>query len=144
MAALGFLAEGARASPVSPMPGVLRVATTLLLCSLLVIAVADWRLGMAGWLALNCWEIGVVRAALSAPLFWLALCRGYFINPVGHGAMVGLLAGLTGALIMSRLQRNDEVLRRVQSQFNRYLETEVAATRRGDKYAKHAANHPDQ
>ena len=155
--------------PVYPLPGVLRVTITLLLCSLVVIAAANWRLGTAGWyarsrlqasvdfsllgagvvilanalahrmmpgsrrrasvslyiavpllallvayislfgyrwnpsfvpLALNCWEIGVACAALSAPLFWLALRRGFFLNPVGHGAMVGLLAGLTGATVL--------------------------------------------
>ena len=39
------------------------------------------------------------------------------------------MASLEGALIMSRLQRNDEVLRRAQSHLNRYRETEVAAAR---------------
>jgi TetR/AcrR family transcriptional repressor of nem operon len=38
-----------------------------------------------------------------------------------------IVASLEGALMMSRLQRNDEALRRVQSHLNRYLENEVAA-----------------
>jgi TetR/AcrR family transcriptional repressor of nem operon len=37
-----------------------------------------------------------------------------------------IVASLEGALMMSRLQRNDEPLRTVQSRLIRYLETEVA------------------
>src|SRR6266849_918370 len=40
-----------------------------------------------------------------------------------------IVASLEGALMMSRLQRNDEALRRVQSHLNRYLESDVAASR---------------
>ena len=40
-----------------------------------------------------------------------------------------IVASLEGALMMSRLQRNDEALRRVQSYLNRYLENEVAVSR---------------
>src|SRR5712691_4855657 len=40
-----------------------------------------------------------------------------------------IVASLEGALMMSRLERNDEALRRVQSHLNRYLENEVAASR---------------
>jgi len=40
-----------------------------------------------------------------------------------------IVASLEGALMMSRLQRNDEALRRVQSHLNRYLENEVADSR---------------
>ncbi len=40
-----------------------------------------------------------------------------------------IVASLEGALMMSRLQRNDETLRRVQSHLNGYLENEVAASR---------------
>jgi TetR/AcrR family transcriptional repressor of nem operon len=39
-----------------------------------------------------------------------------------------IVASLEGALMMSRLQRNDEALRRVQSHLNRYLDSEVAAS----------------
>jgi len=38
-----------------------------------------------------------------------------------------IVASLEGALMMSRLQRNDEALRRVQSHLNQYLESDVAA-----------------
>src|SRR5258706_16483323 len=38
-----------------------------------------------------------------------------------------IVSSLEGALMISRLQRNDEALRRVQSHLNRYLESEVAA-----------------
>jgi hypothetical protein len=155
--------------PVSPVPGAMRVAVTLLLCSVVVIAAANWRLGLAGWrarssvqasvdfgllgisvlvladvlahqmapgsrrraavglylgvpllalltadvslfsyrwnpafapLALSCWEIGVTCAAVSAPLFWLALRRGLSLNPVSHGATAGLLAGLVGVTVL--------------------------------------------
>jgi TetR/AcrR family transcriptional repressor of nem operon len=37
-----------------------------------------------------------------------------------------IVATLEGALMMSRLQRNGEALRRVQSHLNRYLDTEIA------------------
>jgi TetR/AcrR family transcriptional regulator, transcriptional repressor for nem operon len=37
-----------------------------------------------------------------------------------------IVASLEGALMISRLQRNDEALRRVQVHLNRYLENEVA------------------
>lgn len=37
-----------------------------------------------------------------------------------------IVASLEGALMMSRLQRNDEALRRVQLHLNNYLESEVA------------------
>jgi TetR/AcrR family transcriptional repressor of nem operon len=40
-----------------------------------------------------------------------------------------IVASLEGALMMSRLQRNDEALRRVQSHLNQYLENEVGASR---------------
>ena len=40
-----------------------------------------------------------------------------------------IVALLEGALMMSRLQRNDEALRLVQSHLNQYLENEVAAAR---------------
>jgi hypothetical protein len=154
--------------PVSPLPSALQGTATLLLCSIIVIAAANWRLGLAGWharsglqasvdfsllaisllalaktlanqmmpgsrrgppvwlllavslallaanvslfgyhwnsafvpLALSCWEIGVACAALSAPLFGLVLRRGFSLNPVAHGATVGLLAGLAGATVL--------------------------------------------
>jgi hypothetical protein len=155
--------------PVSPLPSALLVTATLVLCSILVIAAANWWLGLAGWharsglqasvdfsllaislltlaktlanqmtpgsrrglpvwlllaaplvtllaanaalfgyhwnpafvpLALSCWEIGVACAAISAPLFWLVLRRGFSFNPVAHGATAGLLAGLAGATVL--------------------------------------------
>jgi TetR/AcrR family transcriptional regulator, transcriptional repressor for nem operon len=46
-----------------------------------------------------------------------------------------IVASLEGALMMSRLQRNDEALRRVQSHLNQYLENEVGASR-GEDYGK--------
>jgi Negative regulator of sigma F len=51
-------------------------------------------------LALSCWEIGVTCAALSAPLFWFVLRRGLPLNPVSYGAAAGLLAGLTGVIVL--------------------------------------------
>jgi hypothetical protein len=155
--------------PVSPLPGALRVTVTLLLFSIVVIAAANWRLGVAGWharsslqaavdfsllglsalvlanllahqmmpgsrrgaavwifltvpviallaadaslfgdiwmpdfvrVSLSCWEIGVTCAAVSAPLFWLALRRGFSLHPASHGATAGLLAGLVGLTVL--------------------------------------------
>ncbi len=40
-----------------------------------------------------------------------------------------IVATLEGAFMMSRLERNDEPLRRVQQHLNRYLDNEVAASR---------------
>jgi TetR/AcrR family transcriptional repressor of nem operon len=40
-----------------------------------------------------------------------------------------IVASLEGALMMSRLERNDEPLRRLQQHLNRYLDNEVAASR---------------
>jgi TetR/AcrR family transcriptional repressor of nem operon len=40
-----------------------------------------------------------------------------------------IVASLEGALMMSRLQRNDDALRRVQSHLNQYLDHQVAASR---------------
>jgi TetR/AcrR family transcriptional repressor of nem operon len=40
-----------------------------------------------------------------------------------------IVASLEGALMMSRIQRNDEALRRVQSHLNEYLDREVAVAR---------------
>ena len=40
-----------------------------------------------------------------------------------------IVASLEGALMMSRIQRNDEALRRVQSHLNEYLDREVAVSR---------------
>jgi TetR/AcrR family transcriptional repressor of nem operon len=39
-----------------------------------------------------------------------------------------IVASLEGALMISRIQRNDDALRRVQSHLNSYLEREVAAS----------------
>jgi TetR/AcrR family transcriptional repressor of nem operon len=40
-----------------------------------------------------------------------------------------IVASLEGALMMSRIQRNDEALRRVQSHLNEYLDKKVAVSR---------------
>jgi hypothetical protein len=155
--------------PVSPLPGVWRVAAALLLSSIAVIATANWRLGVEGWdarnglqsavdfsllgisvvalanllaqqmmpgsgyraaawiwlaapvvalvaavasmygdewkpdyvaWAVNCLKIGTACAACSAPLFWLALRRGFSLHPIAHGATAGLLAGLVGVTVL--------------------------------------------
>jgi len=39
-----------------------------------------------------------------------------------------IIASLEGALMMSRIQRNDEALRNIRSHLNRYLDEEVAAS----------------
>jgi TetR/AcrR family transcriptional regulator, transcriptional repressor for nem operon len=40
-----------------------------------------------------------------------------------------IVASLEGALMMSRIHRNDEALRRVQLHLNEYLDKEVAVSR---------------
>lgn len=47
------------------------------------------------------------------------------IDPKGVAMLI--VANLEGALMMSRVQRNDEPLRRVQSHLNQYLDREVSA-----------------
>jgi len=155
--------------PVSPLPGVGRVAAALLLGAIAVIAIANWRLGVEGWdarsglqlavdcsllgisvvalatllaqqmmpgsgyraavwvwlvvplvtllaavaalygdqwkpdyvtWAMNCLKIGTACAACSAPLFWLALRRGFSLHPIAQGAAAGLLAGLAGVTVL--------------------------------------------
>jgi hypothetical protein len=155
--------------PVSPLPGVWLVAAALLLSSIAVIAIANWRLGVEGWdarnglqsavdfsllgisvvalanllsqqmmpgsgyraavwvwlavplvallaalaalygdvwkpdyvaWAVNCLKIGTACAACSAPLFWLALRRGFSLHPIAQGAAAGLLAGLVGVTVL--------------------------------------------
>ena len=155
--------------PVSPLPSAWQITAVLLFCAAAVVAVASWRLGIAGWLARNtlqvsvdfaflgisilliatalakqmapgsqqvaptwtfiltpllallaavvllfgyrwtpnfwpralaCWEIGVACAAVSAPLFWLVLRRGFPLSPVSQGAMTGLLAGFVGVTVL--------------------------------------------
>jgi hypothetical protein len=54
------------------------------------------------------------------------------IGPSGHPrcqrrVATLIVASLEGALMMSRIQRNDELLRRVQSHLNQYLDREMAA-----------------
>jgi TetR/AcrR family transcriptional repressor of nem operon len=48
-------------------------------------------------------------------------------DPKGVATLI--VASLEGALMMSRLQRNDDALRRVQTHLNHYLDTEVAISR---------------
>lgn len=50
--------------------------------------------------AFACWEVGVACAAVSAPLFWLVLRRGFSLTPVSQGAMTGLLAGFVGVTVL--------------------------------------------
>jgi hypothetical protein len=51
-------------------------------------------------IGLQCWEIGVSCAALSAPLFWIVLRRGLSLHPIANGATAGLLAGLAGVIVL--------------------------------------------
>ena len=155
--------------PVSPLPDAWQITAVLVFCAAAVVTVANWQLGVAGWLARNrlqvsvdfillgisilvvafslakqmapgseqpaptwtliltpllallaavvllfgyhwspnfwpralaCWEIGVACAAVSAPLFWLVLRRGFPLSPVSQGAMTGLLAGFVGVTVL--------------------------------------------
>jgi TetR/AcrR family transcriptional regulator, transcriptional repressor for nem operon len=55
--------------------------------------------------------------------------RGETQHRVDPKAVVTLIiASLEGALMMSRIQRNDEALRNIRSHLNRYLDEEVAAS----------------
>ena len=49
------------------------------------------------------------------------------VDPKGVATLI--VASLEGALMMTRIQRNDEALRRVQSHLNQYLDSEVAVSR---------------
>src|ERR1700680_2024318 len=48
------------------------------------------------------------------------------VDPKAVATLV--VASLEGALMMRRIQRSDEALRRVQAHLNRYLDDEVAAS----------------
>jgi hypothetical protein len=58
--------------PVSPLPGALRVTVMLLFCSLLVIAAANWRLGLAGWHARSRLQVSVNFSLLGISILALA------------------------------------------------------------------------
>lgn len=49
------------------------------------------------------------------------------VDPIAVATLI--VASLEGALMMSRVQRNEEALRRVQSHLNEYLDKEVAVSR---------------
>ena len=49
------------------------------------------------------------------------------IDPKSVAVLV--VAALEGGLMMTRLERSDETLRRVQEHLNRYLDTEVAMSK---------------
>ncbi|MEP7353347.1 MAG: hypothetical protein ABI824_08985 [Acidobacteriota bacterium] len=73
---------------------------------LIALAVADLLLFGYRWnpnffpIALWCWEIGITCAAISAPLFWMILRRGLWLNRVAQCAATGLLAGLVGVAVL--------------------------------------------
>ena len=69
--------------PVSPLPSALRVTVTLLLCSIIVIAAANWRLGVAGWHA---------RSSLQASVDFSLLGIGALVlaNLLAHQMMPGI------------------------------------------------------
>jgi len=82
----------------------------------------------------------VLRARVSKALrSWTDLLRACVEEAQQHGvarrdvdpAVVATLivASLEGGLMISRIQRNDEPLRRIQAHLNRYLDTEVALSR---------------
>lgn len=50
--------------------------------------------------AVHCVKIGIACAACSAPLFWLALRRGFSLHPVVQSAAAGLLGGLVGVTVL--------------------------------------------
>src|SRR5258708_3456754 len=58
--------------PVSPLPSAFRVTVTLLLCSMVVIAAANWRLGVAGWRARSYLQASVDFGLLSIGILVLA------------------------------------------------------------------------
>jgi len=49
------------------------------------------------------------------------------VDPMAVATLI--VASLEGALMMSRIQRNDEALRRVQSHLNEHLDNEIAVSR---------------
>ena len=79
----------------------------------------------------------VLRArAAKALRFWSARLQKIVEQSQGRGEIKSevepkavatlIIASLEGALMMSRIQRDDEPLRRVQAHLNQYLDTEVA------------------
>ena len=77
------------------------IVTPLLALLAAVVLLFGYRWSPNFWpRAFACWEIGVACAALSAPLFWLVLRRGFSLTPVSQGAMTGLLAGFVGVTVL--------------------------------------------
>ena len=81
----------------------------------------------------------VLRARVSKALrVWMARLRVIVKQAAKRGEMrpgvdakavaTLIVASLEGALMMSRLERNDDALRRVQQHLNHYLDTEVATS----------------
>jgi TetR/AcrR family transcriptional regulator, transcriptional repressor for nem operon len=73
--------------------------------------------------ALRSW-LGRLQSIVEKAQERYEIARG--VDPKAVATLI--VASLEGALMVSRLQRNDEALRRVQSHLNRYLEREVAAS----------------
>ena len=72
-----------------------------------------------------------LRSCLSRPqtIVDQAKARGETQPGVDPKAVATLIvASLEGALMMSRIQRSDEALQRVQAHLNRYLDEEVAGS----------------
>jgi TetR/AcrR family transcriptional regulator, transcriptional repressor for nem operon len=82
----------------------------------------------------------ILRARVAKALrFWLARLQSMVKQTIQRGETRAgvdpktiatlIVASLEGALMMSRLERNNDALRRVQEHLNHYLDTEVAASR---------------
>ena len=82
-----------------PMPLYIAVPLLAVLAADIAMFGYQWSPKFAAQ-AISCWEIGVTCAGLSAPLFWLVLRRGWSLNPIAHGGITGLLAGLTGVTVL--------------------------------------------
>ena len=82
--------------PVSPLPGAMPVAITLLLFSVVVIAAANWRLGIAGWRARSGLQAFVDFGLLSLSVVVLANTLAHQMAPGSNRrAAVSMYPGLS-------------------------------------------------
>ncbi|MEO6760711.1 MAG: hypothetical protein ABIO24_14730 [Saprospiraceae bacterium] len=87
------------ASYTLPLLGCLAGSFLVFLTATLMLVSDQWSAKFVS-ISLACWQVGTACGAASAPLFWLVLRRGYWIDRTTQAAAVGFLAGLVGVAVL--------------------------------------------